>query len=120
MDSITCEAFTKSPLIGVEPCSTEKKIFRRRFDLSKSTQTKVMIRLEIILIDKFETGDELTIGYGDEIKKILSDEVHDHYDFLCGEPNYRDRLVSEVLEIDYQENYLEITIELKKGDCRDD
>ncbi len=116
MDSVICGGLTKTPLIGVEPCLSEKKIFKRRYDLSKTTHTKVIIRLEIVLIDKFETGDEVIIKYGEAEKKIFSDEIHDHYDFLCGDPIYRDRLVSEVLEIDHQSDSLEITIELKKGD----
>lgn len=117
MDSIECKSPLNSQLLGVDPTSQERKIFKRTYDFSKISTKKVAIRLEIILIDKWETGDELKINYGDFGNKVItSDEVQDHYDFFCGNIISRDRLVTEVFEFEHSSSQLEIKIEFIKGD----
>ncbi len=86
----------------------------RTIDLSSTKHSRVSAVFDLILIDRFEMGDQLKFKLGNEERILESDEVLDHTLNIAG-LSFRDRLVRVNFDSAHELDSLEISITFSKG-----
>ncbi len=92
-------------------------IIERHFNFLNIRHTRVIIVLDLTIVDGFEQGDRLEIHLDEVLVRTINyDERVLHHIQNCGSSDYRDRIHREILNYTHSSSNLKLTINLIKGE----
>ena len=90
--------------------------FERTFNFFNIRHVQLIIVLDLTLVDSFENGDQLNIYLDDQLfRSIKYNESILHHVQYCGDPEYRERMQREILDLAHFSSSLKLGIILVKG-----